>query len=160
MELPFYRSGDEIWRLLSVHLAILIFLPFSRPFDKIGVIEITITGIATTGGTLRAAVFGNAKSFEKKQHFIAEEVIPVTSASEVRLAFPDLPPGRYAIAVFHDLNDNGILDTNALGIPTEPYGFSNNPAAKWSAPKFEEAAVDLSRARLILPVNVLPWRRR
>lgn len=157
MELSF---KNEIWSLLSVHFALLFSLPFAHPSNNIGIIEINVNGLAGAGGTLRAAVFDNAKSFEKKQNFIAEEIIPVTGAGEVRLTFPDLPLGRYAVAVFHDQNDNGILDVNALGIPSEPYGFSNNPAAKWSAPKFEEAAVELSRPRLVLPVNVLPWRRR
>jgi uncharacterized protein (DUF2141 family) len=38
----------------------------------------------------------------------------------------NLDPGQYAIILFHDENGNGKLDRNALGVPTEPYGFSNN----------------------------------
>ena len=40
--------------------------------------------------------------------------------------FNDIPPGTYAIAVFHDENANGKLDKNFLGIPCEGYGASNN----------------------------------
>ena len=38
------------------------------------------------------------------------------------------------------------LNTNALGIPREGYGFSRNIRPKFSAPKFEEAAFDLARS--------------
>ena len=41
-------------------------------------------------------------------------------------SFSNLPPGAYAVAVYHDENGNGRLDTNLLGLPTERYGFSNN----------------------------------
>ena len=37
-----------------------------------------------------------------------------------------LPRGKYGVIAFHDLNGNEKLDTNFMGIPNEPYGFSNN----------------------------------
>ena len=40
--------------------------------------------------------------------------------------FDDLAPARYAVAVYHDVNGNGRLDTVPPGLPTEPYGFSND----------------------------------
>lgn len=35
--------------------------------------------------------------------------------------------GVYALAVYHDTNANRKYDRNAVGLPAEPYGFSNNP---------------------------------
>jgi uncharacterized protein (DUF2141 family) len=55
----------------------------------------------------------------------------------------DLPPGRYAIIVFHDENDDGRLNKSMLGIPNEGYGFSNNATGFLSAPSFESAAVEV-----------------
>ena len=37
----------------------------------------------------------------------------------IHLVARDLPPGRYAVNAFHDENDNGKLDTNLVGIPSE-----------------------------------------
>jgi uncharacterized protein (DUF2141 family) len=54
--------------------------------------------------------------------------------------FNDIPPGVYAVAVFHDENANGKLDKNFLGIPREGYGASNNVRPKMSAPAFKDAA--------------------
>lgn len=56
-----------------------------------------------------------------------------------------LARGDYAVAVFHDQNGNSRLDTFA-GIPREGYGFSRNPGFRPRAPKFEEAAINLSQS--------------
>lgn len=49
----------------------------------------------------------------------------------------------YAIVVFHDENDGSKLDENALGLPTEAYGISNNARGLLSPPAFKEAAVHI-----------------
>ena len=66
---------------------------------------------------------------------------PVTSAS-VTARFAGLTPGRYAAKAFHDLDGDGELDMNPVGMPTEPFAFSNNAPARggpapWSAAAFE-----------------------
>lgn len=66
-------------------------------------------------------------------------VIKIRKA-QARCDFEDIPPGTYAMAVVHDENMNGKLDTNWLGIPTEGYGFSNNAKAVLSAPPFSDAS--------------------
>ncbi len=47
--------------------------------------------------------------------------------TQARCDFEDISPGTYALAVIHDENGNGKLDTNWVGIPTEGYGFSGLP---------------------------------
>ena len=64
---------------------------------------------------------------------------------ELVYRFEDLPPGTYAVQVMHDENDNGKLDSNFLGIPSEGYGFSNNPRVMRRA-TFEEARFELPAA--------------
>lgn len=92
------------------------------------------TGTAT--GTLRAAAYDNQASFDS-----GNIVAGVTSAANgglATLAFVGLKPGAYGIAVYLDENGNEKLDTNLLGAPTEPFGFSMNPKIGFSAPKFNE----------------------
>lgn len=52
--------------------------------------------------------------------------------------FSDVPEGEYAISIFHDKNMDEELNTNFIGIPKEPYGFSNNPMAMFGPPSFEK----------------------
>jgi len=51
-----------------------------------------------------------------------------------------VPPGRYAIVVIHDENENQKLDRNFFGIPKEGFGFSNNPRVIFSAPSWQTAS--------------------
>lgn len=59
-----------------------------------------------------------------------------------RFSFPALPHGDYALAVIHDENGNGRLDTFA-GIPREGYGFSRNPPVTFGPPRFAAARFTL-----------------
>ena len=67
-------------------------------------------------------------------------------AGDLRFVLRDLPAGRYAVNAFHDENGNGDLDANVLGIPTEGYGFANDPPTTFGPPDFEEAAVTVGDA--------------
>ncbi len=65
-------------------------------------------------------------------------------AGTMRFVFAGLQPGSYAVAVFHDENDNAVLDSNLLGIPSEGYGFSQDAKGFAGPPAFDAAAVELS----------------
>ena len=57
--------------------------------------------------------------------------------------FTGLPPGRYAIAIYHDENGNGVMDKNFIGIPSEGFGFSRNARGFAGPPSFNAAAVEI-----------------
>ena len=61
----------------------------------------------------------------------------------------NLTPGEYAVAVYHDVNSNQILDKNVLGMPLEIYGFSNNARSTFSAPSFTEAKFEMKASKTI-----------
>ncbi len=71
------------------------------------------------------------------------------SGNVSQVVFSGIPSGSYAVAVYHDRNNNNVLDKNYLGIPTEAYGFSNNARRTFSAPSFSEAAVVLNKSKTI-----------
>ena len=56
------------------------------------------------------------------------------------LVLTDLPPDYYGIKLFVDLNGNDEMDYNLVGIPKEPYGFSNNAFGLVTQPGFDEAS--------------------
>jgi len=84
-------------------------------------------------------------------------VIPVKSISDLTLEVSDLEPGDYAIAVFHDLNQNGYLDTNWAGIPTEPYAFSNNVRPKFRSSRWSESKFYLNSGINQHRLNLKTW---
>ncbi|MEQ9500322.1 MAG: DUF2141 domain-containing protein [Deltaproteobacteria bacterium] len=61
-----------------------------------------------------------------------------------------LPPGRYAISAFHDEDNDGELDTNLLGIPTEAFCASRGARASFGPPSFDDAVFDFAGGTLEL----------
>lgn len=102
-------------------------------------LTVKVTGISAAKGKILLAVFNQEAGFpdDSNKAYKLEQVAARTGTVEVVLQ--DLPPGTYAIAVFHDANSDGKLNTNALGVPKEAYGFSNNARPTFRAPNFKEA---------------------
>ena len=74
--------------------------------------------------------------------------------TEARCDFEDIPPGTYALAVIHDENMNGKLDTNWLGIPKEDYGFSNDAKGLFGAPSYPAASFQYDGGILDLTISL------
>jgi uncharacterized protein (DUF2141 family) len=99
-------------------------------------IILKITGLRSEKGQVRIAVFNSSETW-LGEHPAYSSTIKVDSQS-VTWKLDDVPYGDYGIAVFHDENKNGKMDKNLLGIPLEPYGFSNNQRVSFGPPKWEK----------------------
>ncbi|MGL4631942.1 MAG: DUF2141 domain-containing protein [Leadbetterella sp.] len=60
-----------------------------------------------------------------------------------------IPNGEYAIAFFQDTNGNGVLDTNSVGYPKEPFGFSNDRMPIFSVPSFSKCKFEFKHYKQI-----------
>lgn len=103
-------------------------------------LEVTVKNIKEITGTVRIGLFTSEKDFLKTAQ---EGKIIKATAEEVTVVFENLTPGDYAISAIHDKNENGELDSNFMGIPNEPYGFSNNVMGTFGPPSFEKAKFSL-----------------
>ena len=72
--------------------------------------------------------------------------LTVATADAAMLQFGNLPSGTYALALVHDENGNGKLDT-MMGIPKEGFGFSKNPPIRFGPPSFKSAGVTIVGGR-------------
>ncbi len=106
-----------------------------------GELRVTVRGLPVEQGELRIALYDSASGFKAEKRF--RGVILPARKGDVRADFTDLPPGRYGIAVLQDLNGNGKLDTNFIGMPTEPYGFGNDAMGQMGPPGFDATTVQV-----------------
>ena len=112
-------------------------------------LTVTVTGLSGPG-EIHLAVYDDPKVFEgdtgdsggPRDGIIAGAIEP--AGPEPFLTTFALPPGTYALGLFHDLNGNGVLDKNLFGIPKEPYGFSKNARGRLGPPSFEDAAISVT----------------
>lgn len=106
-----------------------------------GELELTIKG-CPPGMPIRVALYGVARDFGDPEGRGALRDQQVQAGGDTtRLSFAGLPAGRYALAAYADLNGNRRLDSNFLGKPTEPYGFSRDVGSLFGPPGFEQAAI-------------------
>lgn len=103
-------------------------------------LTVEIEGLTNKKGNIRLALYNKNNVFPSEKDVFKNSV---QSSSNKFVIFNALKEDKYAIAVFHDENKNGILDKNIFGVPTEKYGFSNNARAVFSAPSFDEAAFSI-----------------
>ena len=111
-----------------------------------GVLEIKITNIENGSGTIYIAILDSAEDWLKSDSEskpFRDATQTVSSTDNLLVSIGDLPPGKYAISLFHDLDGDAEMDTNFIGYPKEPFGFSA-PMGKFGPPKFDEAAIEFS----------------
>jgi uncharacterized protein (DUF2141 family) len=118
-------------------------------------IHVTILNIRNSTGTIDCAIFDSPVGFPAKVlHSATQVMITKILKKEARFTFEDLPPGTYAVVVFHDENMDGKLDTNWLGIPKEGYGFSNDVKALLGAPTFPAASFQYDGGTLDMTISL------
>ncbi len=115
-------------------------------------VTIRVEGLERAEGRLMVAMFDTAEDFPRGTRRFGEIADAVKGS--VTVVFRDVPPGRYAASLYHDLNRNERLDANLLGIPSEPYGFSRNARGKMGPPKFDDAAFTVAAEPVNLVVQV------
>jgi uncharacterized protein (DUF2141 family) len=87
----------------------------------------------------------------------AVRILPVNREGNLACSFPELGPGTYAVSCFHDVNGNGSMDTNFLGIPSEPYGASNNARPKFRAPNWQETRFEWKKGAVPMTIRLEKW---
>lgn len=125
---------------------------FSNHLVEEGTIIITIKNIENQGGIMMVAMFKEEDKFLKTPSFSQE--IPLSTETEIEVIFENIPYRKYAVSIFHDLNENGDLDSNMIMIPKEPVGFSNDYFPKFGPPKFKNAAFELDQKEMRMIVNL------
>jgi len=122
-------------------LFMIILLLFTSEAAAAG-LTVHVEGVTNERGFIRLAVHQTLKSYQSDNDDKAFRLAMTEARTPgVILHIPSLPPGSYAIKVFHDENSDGILNRNYFGVPTEPYGISNNVRARFSLPPFDTALI-------------------
>lgn len=116
-----------------------------------GELRATVRNVKPQQGKLWVALYDGADPYKADRRFAGQ--IVDASAPDVTVVFAGLPPGRYGLSAFQDVNGDGTLGTTMLGIPTEPYGFSRAArAGAFGPPDFDALAVAVDEAGSVTTV--------
>lgn len=117
----------------------LMCLLFSIGGNSFAQIHVTFTGLDPKPSTLYIGIYSEDNDFMGDDiHFTSE--VRVNGAT-LKWTYKDLVPGKYAVTVYQDVNNNGIMDKGMFGVPKEPYGFSCNPVVSFKAPTFKDCTL-------------------
>ena len=120
-----------------------------------GALHVHLDGFRSNNGQAYCSIYNDATAFPSH----GEKAVKLGKAATIKDAsatinFDSLAPGKYAAVCYHDENSNGKFDENALGMPKEGYGFSNNPNTTFGPASFKEASFTYSGGDLPLMVKV------
>jgi len=105
-------------------------------------VHVDVTGLRSAKGVVRACLTSHAEGFPDCGP--GDRELAVSADGAVSLDFTGVAPGRYAIALIHDENNNGRMDRALLMMPREGYGFSRDAPVVMGPPSFAQAAFDVT----------------
>lgn len=111
-------------------------------------LTVSVKNITSNKGKIYIAIYNSEKSYLHVSDAFATKIIDVDN-KKASFTFLDLPFASYSIAVFYDTNNNEKLDKNFVGIPKEPYGFSNNVRGVFGAPSYNETNFSYTKEKRI-----------
>ena len=119
-------------------------------------VTVVVTGLRFGGGSVRIDIC-TEQSFLKAACPFSGAAPAVKGTTTVTVA--DVPPGSYAVQAYHDGNDNHRVDRNALGVPKEAIGFSNDAPLGLHGPSFRRAAFTHASAPQTLTLKLRHFDR-
>lgn len=152
MRFPFSNAKDPHNKRLSIACAVAVALVGSLalatrahagPSDPgHGVLTVIVEGIESATGIVGVQVLAGEAQFNGEGS-AASALLPAREGT-TSVTFGALPSGEYAVRVMHDVDSDGKLKTNMVGMPKEPWGISNNATGNFGPPKWEAARFELT----------------
>ena len=133
-------------RIVPLFLALATSAAFAPALVSAETLTITIADIRESEGRLMIQVANSEKGFEFSEDSAAPPPVAISQLAEAgEMTFEvTLPPGIYGARVLHDLNGNGEMDSNFVGMPKEPWAFSNNATGRLGPEKWQDAKFEIS----------------
>jgi uncharacterized protein (DUF2141 family) len=113
-----------------------------------------ITNAENDSGSIMVAVFADEASFQGASEAVIRQTLDISDQKAV-LSIPlSQLPSRFAVSAFHDKDNDRSLGTNAIGIPTERYGFSRDARGRLGPPDFLDAAIDRPESQQTVTISL------
>ena len=115
---------------------------------------VTATGAHSIAGNVTFALYGAQPARFLAHHGALQHVRVMLTSRTATACFAVSGPGTYAIAVYHDENNNHKFDRTLLGLPAEGYGFSNDAPALVGLPSFSDARFTAGPGDTVLRIRL------
>src|SRR5262245_59774707 len=113
-------------------------------------ITVPVTGLRYNNGNVRCGLFNSAATFPKDGQQFQGAIGQITN-QQATCTFSNVPPGTYAVAVFHAERGQDKMDTGFMGMPRDGYGFSRGAKIGMGPPSFGDAAYSYAGGNATFP---------
>ncbi len=153
------RAG--IFRIF-IFLAISLLFPTSVSAEQNGggTLLVTVLGLRNDQGVVNCALYNSPIGFPRDDSKIFKSTSAHPENGHATCRFDGVPPGSYAVAILHDENANGKMDTNIIGIPREGWGFSNDAPVRLAPPSFNAAGFPVQGSQTEIEIHARYWGRK
>jgi uncharacterized protein (DUF2141 family) len=118
-------------------------------------LHVLVTGAHSHAGKVTFTLYGDEPSRFLAHHGALAVLRAPPSGGTAETCFAVSAPGTYAVAVYHDENDNHRFDRTLLGLPAEGYGFSNNVTPLLGLPSFGSVRLQLGPGDTRISIKLL-----
>jgi uncharacterized protein (DUF2141 family) len=102
-------------------------------------IQVNVINLHNNKGSILVNLFRDDNGYPSNTDKAFRKAKVNISNNAATVFFPDLPAGKYAVAVLHDENEDHKMNKNFLGYPKEGFGFSNNVIGMFGPPSFNKS---------------------
>jgi uncharacterized protein (DUF2141 family) len=116
-------------------------------------VSVQVSGVAAPLGQIGCTLFSSPEEFPMDNRG-AKQLWVKAALSGVTCRFENVPEGKHAVSIGHDVTGNKKVDTNFVGMPTEQWGVSNNVRPTLRPPKYEEAAFEVRPGATLITLDI------
>jgi len=118
-------------------------------------LTVEVTGVRNSNGLMAITIYdGNRKDKFLRSKGSLDVVRVPAEAGKTRACVKLPGNGVYAIAVYHDEDGSRKINRSGLGLPSEGFGFSNNPPTIASLPAFSAVRLNVSKPGLATRISL------
>lgn len=123
----------------------------SLPADSTSLL-VRVTHPPTPEADIRVGLYTSAENWLDDEPIYGS--LAATTDTLTTVVLDSLPVGFYAAAIYLDVNRNGKLDRNLIGLFKEPFGFSRGARARFGPPKWEDAVFEVAGESVNIEVEL------
>lgn len=118
-------------------------------------IVVEISNFQDDTGQLGCTIFSSKEGFPDDEKKADKQIFGKPKSKKGKCVFAGVKPGTYAIAVMHDADMSGELNTSLVGRPKEWWGVSRNaPAHRFGPPTFDECKFTYAGGKRTIEVRL------
>jgi uncharacterized protein (DUF2141 family) len=126
-------------------------LAADRPTSSV---TVEVSGLASARGVVECVLWAGPDGFPTDTARAQAKVTArATTQRRATCTFAEVTAGTYAVSVWHDEDEDGVVNRGLFGIPTERYGWSNDPRPLMRAARFDEATFSVDGAPVVVKVT-------